>query len=186
MLVDTPGFQSNRSHDAHEALRGVCNAAIVLYVASTGVMIGDTTHLDALFRCDVAKGNAGKLLRTLFVLNRSDETVTADPSESGDDFLRARERKADELVAALAGRSIQVDRRAVVSVASDPYALRSRKESRAAVHSDYDPYRTWDNMGALFSALQGVSELRRQDWISAATLHGARSRMTASHTTRRC
>jgi predicted GTPase len=176
LLVDTPGFQSGRAEDASVALRAVSDASVVLDVLQPNLVVGDPGHLDVLFRRDRAAGRAGKLERTIFVINRTDE-LGPDPVDAPEEFAQIRVRKIAELVTALGARAISVNHRQIAFTASDPFGLTSGQREPSARH--YDEHRSWDGVDSLALALRTAGDVRRREWVDIAILHGAMVRMAA-------
>lgn len=176
LLVDTPGFQSGRSDDAEEALRALADAAVVLYVMQPNLMTGTPVQIGPLFHDDREAGRISKLGRTLFVINRSDE-LGADPLESPAELSRIRERKMEELLMAMSARSIAVDRRQIMFVASDPFGLAGARGKWAT--TSFDAHRSWDGVTALSKALTSAAALRHRQWVDVGVLHGAAARMAS-------
>jgi predicted GTPase len=176
LLVDTPGFQSGRAVDTAETLRTVSDASVILDVVQPNLVLGDPGYLDALFHRDDAAGRAGKLDRTIFVINRADE-LGPDPLVAPEEFSRIRARKVDELCSALSARAIPVDRHQIACTASDPFGLTSGQ--RAPSSGCYDSHRSWDGVDSLARALRSAGEARRREWVDVAVLHGAMARMSA-------
>ena len=93
-LVDVPGFQSG--NDAHTAVAraAVPDAALVIYLFSPNLIVGDQDDISFVLAGDPACEIIGKLDRTVCVVNRSD-TFGPDPEDDPDGFSLARRAEGD-------------------------------------------------------------------------------------------
>nr|ABP45670.1 GTP-binding protein, HSR1-related protein [Mycolicibacterium gilvum PYR-GCK] len=163
-IVDTPGFQSRRAGHEELALAAVRDAALVVVVLHVNLLIGDTAALQA-----IANGTstaAGKWPRMLFIVNRCDE-LGVDPLDSPAEFFNRRDRKLNELAAALQSREIFVDAAHIHGVAADPFGSVGAQYPVTA--ADYDANRAWDGIAALVDALRAWVDA---DLTRATTLAG--------------
>lgn len=151
-ILDTPGFQSGRTDHDQSALDGVGGAALVIVLLHVNLLIGDTTQLEGIIKgTDSA---VGKWPRILFVINRCDE-LGVDPHNDVEDYYRRRDRKMDELHAALTSRGLAVDVRHTHGVAADPF---SAIGGRLPVsRDDYGLNREWDGIEPLVQSLRSLA-----------------------------
>lgn len=155
VLADAPGFQSGNSEHDQAAFEAVTGAGIVVFLLHVNLVIGDTTFLESIIKGSPTL--AGKNGRVLFLVNRCDE-LGVDPSESPEEFLLRRRRKATELKSALAARDIQVADGQIHLVAADPFGLVGDRQS--ARSTDYQSeFKTWDGVQPLLDAFSSVSEM---------------------------
>ena len=175
-LIDTPGFQSTdveHTRAAHEAIVG---ASLVIILFNPNLVVGAANDLAALLLGDRAGGRVGKLSRTLFVVNRSDE-LGIDPREDPDGYLNLCQRKELELAQALGTLGVKtvdghgdVSPERIVCVASDPYGVvGDRDDVRRA---DYDEHRDWDGMDALHRGLAEASDDLCRNGLDVRILEG--------------
>ncbi|WP_421119868.1 GTPase [Aquihabitans daechungensis] len=156
-LVDTPGFQSTHAGHSDAAHDAVVGAFLLVILFNPNLVVGAAADLAAVLRGDRAAGKVGKLPRTLFVINRSDE-LGIDPRDDPAGYQNLCRRKELELAQALgvlqrqAGdghRGASTDQ--IFCVASDPYGLVGDRDE--VNRGDYDQHRDWDGMDALGAAL---------------------------------
>lgn len=160
-LVDTPGFQSNHAEHTEAAHKAVVGASLVVILFNPNLVVGAASDLIAVLRGDRAMGRVGKLPRTLFVINRSDE-LGIDPLDDPAGYENLCRRKELELAQALGVLDAQtggghghVSAEQILCVASDPYGLvGDRDDVNRAI---YDQHRGWDGMDALGNALTDAS-----------------------------
>jgi len=165
-LVDTPGFQSTQAEHTEAALHAVVGASLIIVLFNPNLVVGAATDLLDVLLGDRDSGRIGKLPRTLFVINRSDE-LGIDPSEDLAGYQSLCRRKELELAQALgalgartAGGHGDISRERILCVASDPYGIVGDRTDVSRV--DYDLHRGWDGMDALQGALANpVVDLRR-------------------------
>jgi predicted GTPase len=176
-LVDTPGFQSNHAEHAEAAHEAVVGASLLIILFNPNLVVGAASDLVAVLLGDRAAGRVGKLPRTLFVVNRSDE-LGIDPREDSAGYQNLCRRKELELEQALgvllgqAGYEAgDVSAEQILCVASDPDGLvGDRNEVNRA---DYDQHRDWDGMDALGRALTGASVALGGNGLDIRILEGS-------------
>lgn len=156
-LVDTPGFQSTDARHARVAHEAVVGASLLIVLFNPNLVVGSASDLGAVLLGQAAVGRIGKLPRTVFVINRSDE-LGIDPREDPVGYENLCRRKELELVQALGathgethGRRGGVRAEQILCVASDPYGLVGDRDD--VTRADYDLHRDWDAMDALGRAL---------------------------------
>ncbi|GGM27897.1 GTPase [Dactylosporangium sucinum] len=167
-LVDTPGLQSG--HDEHDtaALEAIAEAALVFVVVHINLLVGDTSILEELSRGSemvAAKGG-----RMVFLVNRCDE-LGVDPLTAPEAFLNLQSRKREELRAALATRSIDVEIDRVHCLSGDPFGLVGGDAT--AEPGDFDENRVWDGVAALTSAMSALFDEQLSAAASSAAFDAA-------------
>ncbi|GAB3837719.1 GTPase [Dactylosporangium cerinum] len=167
-LVDTPGLQSG--HDEHDtaALEAIAEAALVFVVVHINLLVGDTSILEELSRGSemvAAKGG-----RMVFLVNRCDE-LGVDPLTAPEAFLNLQNRKREELRAALATRSIDVEIDRVHGLSGDPFGLVGGDAT--AEPGDFDENRMWDGVAALTNAMSALSDEQLSAAASSAAFDAA-------------
>ncbi|MCC5953691.1 MAG: 50S ribosome-binding GTPase [Acidimicrobiia bacterium] len=176
-LVDTPGFQSTRADHAEVARDAVVGASLLIVLFNPNLVVGAAADLCAVLFGDESSGRTGKLPRTLFVINRSDE-LGIDPREDPAAYQNLCRRKEVELgqaLGALHGRATggpgSARAEQILCVASDPYGMvGDRPEVNRA---DYDLHRDWDGMDALGRALTESSHALRRRALDTQILEGS-------------
>jgi len=148
-IVDTPGFQSGRAGHDDLALAGASRAALLIVVLHVNLLIGDTAALEAI--ANGTSTTVGKWPRMLFIVNRCDE-LGVDPIDSATEYFHRRDRKLNELAAALNSRGIDVTPTHIHGVAADPFS--SVGTRLPVTNADYDANRPWDGIGSLVDALR--------------------------------
>ena len=126
-LVDTPGFQSHHAEHSEAAHEAVVGASLLIILFNPNLVVGAASDLVAVLLGDRVVGRIGKLPRTLFVVNRSDE-LGIDPREDLAGYENLCRRKDLELAQALGvlhgqtgdGRR-DISAEQILCVASDPY-----------------------------------------------------------------
>ncbi|MDQ0933356.1 hypothetical protein QFZ49_003296 [Streptomyces turgidiscabies] len=167
-LVDTPGLQSG--HDEHDtaALEAIAEAALVFVVVHINLLVGNTSILEELSRGSemiAAKGG-----RMVFLVNRCDE-LGVDPLTAPEAFLNLQNRKLEELHAAFAAHSIEVDIDRIHCLSGDPFGLVGGNAT--AEPGDFDENRLWDGVTALTSAISGLSDEQLSAAASSAAFDAA-------------
>nr|WTB35297.1 50S ribosome-binding GTPase [Streptomyces sp. NBC_00830] len=167
-LVDTPGLQSG--HDEHDtaALEAIAEAALVFVVVHINLLVGNTSILEELSRGSemiAAKGG-----RMVFLVNRCDE-LGVDPLTAPEAFLNLQNRKREELHAAFAARSIEVEIDRIHCLSGDPFGLVGGDAT--AEPGDFDENRLWDGVTALTSAISGLSDEQLSAAASSAAFDAA-------------
>ncbi|MFD7475189.1 GTPase [Streptomyces sp. NPDC059837] len=167
-LVDTPGLQSG--HDEHDtaALEAIAEAALVFVVVHINLLVGNNSILEELSRGSemiAAKGG-----RMVFLVNRCDE-LGVDPLTAPEAFLNLQNRKREELHAAFAARSIEVEIDRIHCLSGDPFGLVGGDAT--AEPSDFDENRLWDGVTALTSAISGLSDEQLSAAASSAAFDAA-------------
>ncbi|MEJ7785464.1 MAG: GTPase [Solirubrobacteraceae bacterium] len=159
-LVDTPGFQSSNVEHARSALQAVAGAAITVVLFNPNLVVGDTGDLSVVLFGHRDTWRVGKLGRTLFVVNRSDE-LGVDPHDDLDGYERLCGRKELELskaiesVGAAAREPAPLDADQILCVASDPYGMVGNR--REITSAEYDGHRDWDGMDAFHRAFRDTA-----------------------------
>ncbi|WP_028064613.1 GTPase [Solirubrobacter soli] len=148
-LVDTPGFQSGTTAHAAEAHRALAGASVVLLLLNPNLVVGDPEDLTSVLLGDPAGGRVGKLRRTVFVINRTDE-LGADPSDDIDAYERLCARKELELTQAIAAL-VGANPETVLCVAGDPFGMVG--DRRDVTAADYAEHRDWDGIAPLRETL---------------------------------
>ncbi|WP_406377373.1 50S ribosome-binding GTPase [[Kitasatospora] papulosa] len=163
-LVDTPGLQSG--HDEHDtvALEAIAEAALVFVVVHINLLVGNTSILEGLSRGSEMLASKGG--RMVFLINRCDE-LGVDPLTAPEVFLNLQNRKREELRAAFAARSIEVEIDRIHCLSGDPFGLVGGDAT--AEPGDFDENRLWDGVTALTSALSDLSD----EQLSAAASSAA-------------
>lgn len=175
VLVDTPGFQSGNAEHDRQAVEAVADAALVVFVLHNNLVIGDTTFIEKVMKG--ADGALGKRDRALFFINRADGIVGGDPADDPKGFLRARDRREDELERALLALGITIDEDRLVTIASDPFGLVG--DAPDATADDYGAGRDWDGIGAVRAAFDS-RESELVEWgRPVAAVDGAATRLLA-------
>ncbi len=164
-IVDTPGFQSSHRDHAAAAHEAVIGASLLVVLFNPNLVVGAEADLRSVLFGDRAAGRVGKLARTLFVINRSDE-LGIDPREDVAGYQNLCRRKELELAQALGARHTEigaahpaVSAEQILCVASDPYGLVGDRGD--VTRADYDRHRDWDGMDAVHLALTGTMSLAR-------------------------
>ncbi|TYB91848.1 GTP-binding protein [Micromonospora sp. WP24] len=167
-LVDTPGLQSG--HDQHDsaAFEAIADAALVLVVVHINLLIGDTSMLEELARG--SKRIAAKGGRMVFLVNRCDE-LGVNPLTAPEAFLNLQDRKREELRAAFAARSIDVEVDKIHCLSGDPFGLMGGDATAEPV--DFDENRLWDGVTAFTSAISGLSDEQLSAAASSAAFDAA-------------
>lgn len=167
-LVDTPGLQSG--HDEHDttAFEAISEAALVFVVVHINLLVGNTSILEELSRGSEMIATKGG--RMLFLVNRCDE-LGVDPLTEPEAFLNLQDRKGEELHAAFAVRSIEVDIDRIHCLSGDPFGLVGGDAT--AEPGDFDENRLWDGVAALTSVMSGLSDKQLSAAASAAAFDGA-------------
>jgi hypothetical protein len=176
LLVDTPGFQSGEHELGEAAAAALRDAALVLYVFNPNLLTGSPVAFDDALRGDTKRGIAGKLDRTLFVINRCDE-LGVDPMESPEEYTLLCASKRSELAGILSSRGLTVaqgDPR-IMTVAGDPYGRIGKRtevsSKELALTAD------WDGIDRLRDALAVAAPSLNTNGIDAALLDGGSTRM---------
>lgn len=163
-LVDTPGLQSGNVDHDQIAFESITESALVFVVVHVNLLIGNTELLE-----EIANGSnsvAAKGHKMIFLINRADE-LGIDPHMSPGAYINLQDRKVDELIAALATKSIVLDRERVHCLAADPFGMLGATVN--ATTSDFDANRDWDGVGPLVAAISGLTD----EQISASSLTAA-------------
>lgn len=175
-LVDTPGFQSTHAAHTAAAHQAVVGASLLIVLFNPNLVVGAATDLVAVLLGDRAAGRVGKLPRTLFVINRSDE-LGIDPVEDPAGYSNLCQRKELELSQALAvlrdrtsAEHSDVTAAQILSVASDPYGLVGDRDDVS--RADYDQHRHWDGMDALHRGLGDTSDAFGRNGVDIQILEG--------------
>ena len=175
-LVDTPGFQSSHADHSAGAHQAVVGASVVIILFNPNLVVGDRKDLLSVLLGDPANGRIGKLPRTLFVINRSDE-LGVDPHDDPAAFESLCSRKELELAQALGsfrgpslGGSGDVTADQILCVASDPYGMVG--DRRDVTSTDYDHHRDWDGMDAFHGAFGEVSADIDRNGLDVRLLEG--------------
>lgn len=175
-IVDTPGFQStHREHSAtaHEAVIG---GSLLIVLFNPNLVVGAASDLLTVLLGDRRAGRVGKLARTLFVINRSDE-LGVDPREDPDGYRNLCRRKELELAQALGAlhgevsdghRAVNAEQ--ILCVASDPYGMVGDRDE--VTPADYDQHRDWDGMDALRRGLTDTSAALDRNCADIRILEG--------------
>ena len=160
-LVDTPGFQSSHPEHTEAAHEAAVGASLLIILFNPNLVVGAVSDLVAVLLGDQAVGRVGKLPRTLFVINRSDE-LGIDPREDPAGYQNLCRRKELELAQAVGAHLRQagdghgdISPEQIICVASDAYGLVGDRDD--VNRADYDQHRDWDGMDALGRALTDVS-----------------------------
>ncbi|MBX3314377.1 MAG: GTPase domain-containing protein [Actinobacteria bacterium] len=94
------------------------------------------------------------------------DSMGIDPEDDIEGMRRLADRKRSELIAQLEGTAgIALPHLPVFCVAADPYEEQSRRTSPQP--ADFDPYRAWDGIDALSSALDGLASRYDELLVSA-------------------
>lgn len=167
-LVDTPGLQSG--HEEHDtvALEAIAEAALVFVVVHINLLVGNTSILENLSRGSEMLASKGG--RMMFLVNRCDE-LGVDPLTAPEAFLNLQNRKREELRAAFATRSIEVEIDRIHCLSGDPFGLVGGDAT--AEPGDFDENRLWDGVTALTSALSGLSDEQLSAAASSAAFDAA-------------
>ena len=188
-LVDTPGFQSTHAEHTEAAHRAVVGASLLIILFNPNLVVGAATDLVAVLVGDRAAGRVGKLPRTLFVINRSDE-LGIDPREDPAGYRNLCQRKELELTQALgvldgrtSGGHGDVTAAQILCVASDPYGLVGDRGDVS--RADYDQHRDWDGMDALHRGLAETSEALGRNGVDIRILEGGAATLGDLIATRR-
>ncbi|MFB7213356.1 GTPase [Streptomyces sp. NPDC056255] len=167
-LVDTPGLQSG--HDEHDtaALEAIAEAALVFVVVHINLLLGNTSILEGLSRgSEIIAAKGGRMV---FLVNRCDE-LGVDPLTAPEAFLNLQDRKREELYAAFAVRSIEVEIDRIHCLSGDPFGLVGGDAT--AEPGDFDENRLWDGVTALTSAISGLSDEQLSAAASSAAFDAA-------------
>ncbi|MGV9671689.1 GTPase [Gordonia sp. NPDC003504] len=152
-LIDTPGLQSrNTSHD-DRAFAAITESSLTFVVVHVNLLVGNTAVVE-----EIATGSsmvAAKADRLIFLINRSDE-LGADPLLEPHAFLNLQNRKKEELIAALAAKSITIEEASIHCVAADPFGLVGNSEGVTA--DDFEANRVWDGTDSLIGAITDLSD----------------------------
>ncbi|OKI61670.1 GTPase [Micromonospora sp. CB01531] len=167
-LVDTPGLQSGHGEHDTAALEAIAEAALVFVVVHINLLVGNTGILEELSRG--SESIAAKGGRMVFLINRCDE-LGVDPLTAPEAFLNLQNRKREELRAAFAARSIEVDIDRVHCLSGDPFGLVGGDAT--AEPGDFDENRLWDGVTALTSAMPGLSDEQLSAAASSAAFDAA-------------
>ncbi len=163
-LVDTPGLQSGRADHDTRAFDAVAGAALVFVVVHVNLLVGNTGLLEQIARgSDTIAAKGGRMV---FLVNRCDE-LGVDPLTAPEAFLNLQDRKREELRAAFAGRSIEIDDDRIHCLSGDPFGLVG-SDSAAGSH-DFDEHRLWDGVTPLIDAIADLSD----EQLTAATTAAA-------------
>ena len=188
-LVDTPGFQSTHAEHTEAAHQAVVGASLLIILFNPNLVVGAATDLVAVLLGDRAAGRVGKLPRTLFVINRSDE-LGIDPREDPAGYQNLCQRKELELAQALgvlhgrtSGGHGDVSAEQILCVASDPYGLVGDRDDVS--RADYDQHRDWDGMDALHRGLTDTSEALGRNGVDIRILEGGAATLGDLIATRR-
>ncbi len=175
-LVDTPGFQSTSTGQAEVAREAVVGASLLVVLFNPNLVVGATSDLVAVLLGDRPAGRVGKLPRTLFIINRSDE-LGIDPREDPAGYENLCQRKQLELAQALgvfngqtASGHRNVSAEQILCVASDPYGLVGDRDD--VDRADYDDHRDWDGMDALHSGIAEASVFLGRNGVDIQILEG--------------
>ncbi|GAA4560983.1 GTPase [Planotetraspora kaengkrachanensis] len=167
-LVDTPGLQSGHGEHDTAALEAIAEAALVFVVVHINLLVGNTSILEELSRGSemiAAKGG-----RMVFLVNRCDE-LGVDPLTAPEAFLNLQNRKREELRAAFAARSIEVEIDRIHCLSGDPFGLVGGDAT--AEPGDFDENRLWDGVTALTSAISSLSDEQLSAAASSAAFDAA-------------
>lgn len=171
-LVDTPGLQSGNTDHDRIARESVASSALVFVVLHVNLLLGNTALLEK-----ISAGSdtmAAKMGRMVFLINRSDE-LGVDPLTSPRSFLALQDRKREELVAALASRSIIIRPEQVHCLAGDPFGLVG---STPNVSPDaFSEHRCWDGVGSLTDAISSLTDDQLVSASGSAALDAAISEL---------
>ena len=188
-LVDTPGFQSTHAEHSEAAHEAVVGASLLIILFNPNLVVGAATDLVAVLLGDRAAGRVGKLPRTLFVINRSDE-LGIDPREDPAGYQNLCRRKELELAQALGvlrgqtgGGHGDVSAEQILCVASDPYGLVGDRDD--VNRADYDQHRDWDGMDALRRGLTDTSVALGRNGVDVRILEGGAATLGDLIATRR-
>ena len=175
-IVDTPGFQSSRREHSATAHQAVVGASLLIVLFNPNLVVGAASDLLTVLLGDRGAGRVGKLARTLFVINRSDE-LGVDPREDPDGYRNLCRRKELELAQALGAlhgevsdghRSVKAEQ--ILCVASDPYGMVGDRYE--VTRADYDQHRDWDGMDPLRRALTDTSAALDRNGADVRILEG--------------
>lgn len=178
-VVDTPGFQSTNRRHTLAARAALVNASAVVVLFNPNLVIGDPQDLQLLLTGDPDRGLIGKLDRTLFVINRSDE-LGVDPADDPEAFQNLCQRKRLELAQALASlpalsrANTKIDPDKILCTASDPFGLVGDRRHFDSV--EYDDYRGWDGMADFVAAIGGP-DAKVRNAVDVSVLHAGSSRL---------
>lgn len=152
-LVDTPGLQSgNTSHD-DTAMSALSEASLIFVVVHVNLLIGNTELLEQL--AAGTQTRTARANRMIFLINRADE-LGADPLIDADAFLNLQDRKKEELIAALAAKSIPAETSRIHCLAADPFGMVGNTKDVSA--DDFDENRFWDGTDPLISAITSLPD----------------------------
>lgn len=152
-LIDTPGLQSGNTCHDDRALNSITESSLTFVVVHVNLLIGNTAVIE-----EIANGSsmvAAKADRLIFLINRSDE-LGADPLVEPHAFLNLQDRKKEELIAALAAKSITIEEASIHCVAADPFGLVGN--SASVTDDDFDANRVWDGTDSLIDAIKDLSD----------------------------
>ncbi len=180
VLLDTPGYQSDRGEDDDQATDAVLRSAAVFHLFGPSLLTGDADAVDRLLGALEAEAILRKVQRTYWIINRIDE-VAADPVDDPEDFLAAITAKRRELKRrlesrrALADQDIRIDPRRVLAVASDPF--RSTGWRKEPASDAMRAHAAWDGMADVDMLLWRLERPLGGNGVRAAAIeHGVRRR----------
>lgn len=163
-LIDTPGLQSGHRDHAATTLDAVTGAALVFVVVHINLLVGSSAILEELARgSDTIAAKGGRMV---FLVNRCDE-LGVDPLTAHEAFLNLQDRKRDELRAAFAARSVDIEVGRIHCLSGDPFGMVG--SDHAAEPCDFDENRPWDGVAALTESISGLSD----EQLSAASRSAA-------------
>ena len=128
-------------------------SSLIFVVVHVNLLIGNTAVIE-----EIANGSssvAAKADRLIFLINRSDE-LGADPLVEPHAFLNLQIRKKEELITALAAKSITIEKNMIHCLAADPFGFIGNAENVTA--DDFDDNRVWDGTGSLIGAITALSD----------------------------
>lgn len=153
-LVDTPGLQSGKTSHDDRAFDSITVSSLIFVVIHVNLLIGNTAILE-----EIANGSpsvAPKADRLIFLINRSDE-LGADPLVEPHAFLNLQIRKKEELITALAAKSITIEQNMIHCLAADPFGLVGNADNVTA--DDFDDNRVWDGTDSLVGAIVDLPDV---------------------------
>jgi predicted GTPase len=171
LLLDTPGLHSGiPEHDA-KALEAVADAAVVVYVLAP-TRSQESEHFTQVLYGDPSLALPGKLDRTLFLINRSDE-MGVDPEHDPEGYRLLAAAKARELLEILSrlGRPPKPEQVKVVATAPDAVEVSTRDDVRR--------YHGWDGVEDAVASLASLIRIAAPTALDVALLHGALARLGA-------
>ncbi|SIM53579.1 GTPase [Micromonospora cremea] len=169
--VDTPGLDSGEgSHDAAAAHAIALTDALVLLIGPQ-LVLNDVERAAALVEGTFLAAAGGAVFppgALLLVIARGD-TMGTDPVDGPEGYRQLCERKRAQLHSALQralpGRLLPE----IVVIAADSSGAQARRAQPQP--AAYDRSRPWDGVGALSSALAGLSARRSELRTAAAARH---------------